>query len=1485
MWISDTSIKRPVFATMFIASFLVLGVVSMTRMGVDLFPDVSIPFVNIATVYPGASPEEVESLVSKPIEDAVAGIEGVKRVESNSNESFSRVGIEFNLNVDAQGAAAEVREKVSAIRFKLPKEVEDPTISRFDVAALPIATYAVSSPLPADQTRLLVEDAVKPLLQQIEGVAAVEVNGGLVREVQVNLDPRRLEALQLPITAVADALAAANIDLPGGKITAAGQNVTLRTKGEFKRLDEIAGVILRSVGGSTVRLRDVAAISDGYQDRISTTRLNGVDAVSFAVRKQAGGNTVAITNRINAMLKANAGTFADLTIKPVHEDATFIRANVADVKTNIIFGGLMAVLIVFVFMRDWRSTLVTSLALPTSVIATFFFMWIAGFSFNMMTMMAISLVIGILIDDAVVVRENIYRHMEQGEDAMTAARRGTTEIGLAVMATTFTILSVFLPVGFMQGIVGQFFKSFALTVAFAVAMSLIVAFTLDPMLSSRFVRYVPPEERMRTRFGRTMEAWGRVYDRLDRFYQVVLRWALARPYRVVAAAGTVFVASLFSLNVIGTEFMPSEDRGKFNVMVELQPGVSFDEAVARIGSVEKAVLAVPEVRQVFSTIGQNGEPRKTQIQVMTTARNQRRRSLDAIKSELRKTLGGIPFVTARVTDPAFMQGAPVVQPINVFVRGNDMAELRRINDSLMQGISRISGAVDISSSLVSGQPEMVARVDRGRAADMGYSVGAVAMQLRSMVEGVVPSRLRDGGHEFDIRVRLAPAFRNDFGAIGLAPLYSPTGALVRTSDLVRMEPGVGPSGIDREQRVRQARIGVDMHGRSLGEVTADIQRLIRDMKIAPNIQVGFVGDVEMMQETANGMMLAMLLAVAFIYIVLASQFESFTEPLIIMLALPLALVGALLMLLVTGQHLGLPAMIGIVMLLGLVTKNAILLVDLTNQLRREKGKSVVEAILEAGPIRLRPILMTTMAMILGMLPSAFGVGEGGEFRAPMALATVGGLITSTVLTLVLVPVAYMLLDRVIVRLKAWRLAPSPSVARAVRVGAVVLVVVVLGGVLAVARAFAQPPAVSSGSGTERASAPGRTLTFDEALRLALERNQELKVAAARVQESNGRVAEAKAEFLPTVDVSYMWTPYQEAAALRFPAGLFGPTEQKFRANFVRDNVLRVDVTQALYTGGRLVNALAASASMQEASRQQLERARQTIELRVVEAYYGALLSQQGIRVAEDGVRRAERYRALAKARFDAGTVARLDVLRADVEVSQQRVLLIRARSSADTSLQALRAILSLTDGAPLELVGTLDQPMAVPPSDELLGKLPTRHDVRALTAQKDSAERMKAFALAGARPTLAVTGNIQYQEDSWKQMWNRDNRSYQAALVVKIPLFAAPRAAAQRATAESQARQAQHGIEATLDAGRLEILSAYREFEATREIVSTQQKAVELAREGLSIAEVSYENGVITSSELNDARLSLVETEWALMQAKYYVILAAARTKFAAGLS
>jgi outer membrane protein TolC len=656
---------------------------------------------------------------------------------------------------------------------------------------------------------------------------------------------------------------------------------------------------------------------------------------------------------------------------------------------------------------------------------------------------------------------------------------------------------------------------------------------------------------------------------------------------------------------------------------------------------------------------------------------------------------------------------------------------------------------------------------------------------------------------------------------------------------------------------------------------------MQGVTLPANFEWGFAGDVEMMQEAGAAMGLALLLATAFIYIVLASQFESFLEPFLIMTALPLALVGALLALLLTGRNIGMPAMIGVVMLMGLVTKNAILLVDLTNQYVRE-GLSVKDAILKAGPVRLRPILMTTIAMILGMLPSAVGTGEGSGFRSPISIATIGGLITSTLLTLVVVPVSYLLLSRAVERIKALRATPA-RVPQAVRVAGVILIVAVLGWLLSTTSAFAQP----APSAAARQADTGGTLTlsFDQALERALSSNEGLKVAKEQVAETQARVQESKTNFLPSVNLGYTYTPSQKFPLIRIPAGIFGPNEQTFQAAFARQNSLQLFINQPIYTGGRLMNAYGISSSTFDASKLALERTQQEIEYRVVETYYAALMNERGVAVADEQVRLSERQLELAKARFESGTVARLDVLQAEVELANAKARRIQAKAQVDTAMQALRSVLSLPQTQALKLEGSLDEPVVGHAREELDQRLPQRPDLQAFAARRQAAEYASNLAMGEWKPSLSFVGNMQYQQDQLGSLLKNDNQSYTFGVQLNVPLFSAPGAAARRSQAQSQMKQAEHGLRYATDNARLELESAWTALEASAEVVTTQEKALELARESVQIAQVSYENGVITSAELNDAQVRLLQTEWLLMQAKYARITAAARAKVAAGIS
>ncbi len=1033
MFLSEISIRRPVFTVMVTVALMTLGFMAARSLGVDLFPDVSFPIITVVTPYPGAGPEEVEQLVTKQVEEQVSSINGVDEVRSYSRDSVSTVVIQFKLEADIKQAANDVRDKVAAIRGKLPRDIKDPIVQRVDPTAAPVLTYAISSSRDAAETRRLAEDVLKPRLEAVDGVAAVNVVGGLEREIHVYADRHQIEAQGLSLAGLAQQLGADSFDLPAGRINAGKTELSVKTLGRFRDVDELRSMaVATAANGSQVRLGDVARVEDGYAEARVRARVDGRDAVALEVQKQGGSNTIQIADSVyKALAEARPALPADVKIATVMDQSSFIRRNVHSVKEAILFGGAMAILVIFLFMLDWRSTLISSLALPTSVVTTFFFMWWFGFTFNMMTLMALSLAIGLLIDDAVVVRENIYRHMERGEDPITAARRGTAEIGLAVMATTFTIVAVFLPVAFMGGIIGRFFRQFGLTVTAAVLVSLFISFTLDPMLSARVVRAIQPGHHERLRQGRFSGPVIRALDALDAWYRGVLAWSLAHKKTVVALAAALFFGSLgLAGKFMGKEFMTPEDRGEFNVALELPAGTSLDETDRVATEAERIMRSNLEVRSFYTIVGigqsSSEEANKARLRVYVSKKNERKISQWVVQEDLRRKLTANPGLKATFSDVQMVEGPSQELPVTLYVRGDDYAKLQAAARDAVDVVKRIRGTKDADMSYRPGRPETQIRVDRARAADLGASVGAVGATARLALEGEVVAKYRQGDRDYDVRLQLSPEDRSTVAT--LADLTVPAGGrrvgaaapqgtrLVRLSDVADVVGGSGPATIERMNRQRQIIVTANVESRPLGDVVADFDAA-RPKLARPGVSYVFGGQAKRMEETFQNLGLALLLAVIFIYFVLASQFESFIHPFTIMTALPLAIVGALLLLFIAGFPLGMPAMIGVILLLGLVTKNAILLVDLTNELRA-KGKGMIEALLEAGPTRLRPILMTSAAMVLGMLPSALARGEGSEFRAPMSIAVIGGVITSTFLTLVVVPVVYTWFDRLTLKRKS-----------------------------------------------------------------------------------------------------------------------------------------------------------------------------------------------------------------------------------------------------------------------------------------------------------------------------------------------------------------------------------------------------------------------------------------------------------------------------------
>jgi hydrophobe/amphiphile efflux-1 (HAE1) family protein len=1029
MNLSEIAIKRPVFTVMVTVALMVLGIMGLARLGTDLFPDVSFPVVAVNVPYPGASPREVEQLVTKPVEDAVVSLNGIDRLKTTSREGLSTTVIIFKLGVDLQDAATQVRERVAQTRFKLPNEVKEPSVARFDVGAAPILTYTLSGAgksLP--ETGQFARDVIKPALEQVDGVASVEVKGGAQREVHVDLDKAKIDSLGISTLAILEQIRRQNLNVPAGHYDEGVREISVRTVGELKSVDEIRSLIVATAqDGSSVRLSDIARVEDGFEELRTRIRVNGEPAVAFDVLKQSGTNTIAVNDAVRAKLAQVEKTFpAGMRADLIIEQARFIRENTHEVEVSIVFGGAMAILVILFFMLDLRSMLISSIALPTSVVSTFFVMYVLHFSLNMMTLLALSLAIGLLIDDAVVVRENIQKHLERGEDPRAASLKGTKEIALSVLATTLTVVAVFVPVAFMTGIVGQFFRQFGLTIVAAVLVSLFVAFTLDPMLSSRFSK--AHVHGARDRFAGVKRPFEAFFSGLENTYRVVLKWAVRRKLVVGGIAIASFVLMFPIAGLTGVDFVNQEDRGQFVVDIELPAGTKLSETGATLQPAETKMMADKRFTTILSTLGPNGEVNKVKWRIVALPKSARKESLGELRDVARDTIAKMaPGARVVITDPPFVEGAATEAPIMVQVRAPDYDTLAPLAKQFETALKAVPGVTDVDMKYTPGQPELRVAVDRDRAARAGVPVAEVALALRAAIEGDEAGKLRQGKDDVPIRVRLDKGDRATMDSVLQMTIWTPKGP-VALADLAVVEHGEGPSAIEREDRERQIVIWAAPKGRSLGELVPEMNAAFAKIKMPPGASFHFDGQVRQMQESNSAMGVAFLLALVFIYIVLASQFESFLHPVTIMATtLPLAAVGAIVGVFLSGTTLAMGSFIGIIFLLGLVTKNAILVVDRAIVRVRDQGETPLQAILEAGPERLRPILMTSAAMVLGMLPTALGRGEGSEFRSPMAIAVIGGVVSSTVLSLLVVPAFYLAVEGVKARVRVARGLPPHSI--------------------------------------------------------------------------------------------------------------------------------------------------------------------------------------------------------------------------------------------------------------------------------------------------------------------------------------------------------------------------------------------------------------------------------------------------------------------------
>src|SRR5216684_3374646 len=884
MSLSAVAIKRPVFTSMMSVCLLVLGLMGLKRLGTDLFPDVSFPVVTVTTVYRGAGPGEIENQVVKPIEDAVAGISGIDKIHSFSRENAGVVFVQFKLSENLDRAVQEVRDKVASVTNKLPKDADAPLISRVDVGAAPILTYAMSSSLDSQKTRKIIEDRLQPALQQLDGVAEVRVTGGDVREIQVDIELDRARAAGTSPYEIAQRIGAENLNLPAGRLSLGPTELTVRTLGEFRNAEEIRDLPV-SVGktGSQVRLGEVAAVTDGVAERRTVARLNGQDAIIVEIVKQPGSNTVQVADQTKAKLAEMLPALGhDFKTTLLIDQSELIRANAEEVYIALFFGGAMAVLIILFFLLDPRGTFISSLALPTSVIGTFFVMFVLGYTLNQMTLLALSLAIGLLIDDAVVVREAITHRLDRGEEPAVAASRGTKEVGLAVLATTLSLVAVFVPVAFMPGIVGQFFKQFGITISAAVLISLFISFTLDPMLSARLVKARKPGEvKKEAKVARVLRE---AFEATERWYERVLRTVLKHKWISFGAAIAVTVVSFALTSGLRSEFLSVEDRSQFIVDLQLPDSASLELTGQRAAEAEKLLRAMPEVKDVYAIIGLNGEANKVKMRALTVPKKARKRGILALKDAARSALAKLPATKVSISDPPAIEGLGDFFPIMVRITGPDLKVLNEQGRWIADALRRIPGTVDVKI-------ELAIAVDRTRAMDLGLSAGQIATQLRLAIDGEVPAKLREGKDETDIRVRLAERDRKNPDRVRGMDLFSPRGVR-QLSDVAQVSLQDGPSVIEHENRERQIAVFSQLGtGAALGEVAEKLKAEIGKHPLPAGYSVIYDGQMKTFNEQNEAFSAAFGLAFIFIFMVLASQFESLKHPFTIMVSLPLALIG------------------------------------------------------------------------------------------------------------------------------------------------------------------------------------------------------------------------------------------------------------------------------------------------------------------------------------------------------------------------------------------------------------------------------------------------------------------------------------------------------------------------------------------------------------------------------------------------------------------
>jgi len=1015
MKLSRFSVHRPIFTIMVVLIVIILGGISLIRLPIDLMPDITYPTLSISTDYENASPEEIEELVTRPIEEAMSAVPAVEEVSSVSREGSSRVRVSFAWGTDLDAAANDIRDRLDRVIPRLPDDAERPRLRKFDLASFPVLILGAASNLDPVQMRSIIDDQVKYRIERVPGVAAVDIHGGLDREIHVNLSASKVKALGMPLDQILNRIQAGNVNVPAGTIERGNYEVMIRTPGEYTTLDDIRNAVIAIREGVPIQVRDIASVEDSWEKITRVVRVNGKPGVRLSVNKQSGKNTVEVAKGVLREVEQIDREIPQISLTPIIDTSDYIQRSITNVGSMALYGGGLAVLVLLFFLRNIGGTAIIATAIPISIIATFALMYFGGFTLNIMTLGGLALGVGMLADNAIVVLENIFRRRESGAGSELAAVSGSEEVISPIIASTLTTLVVFLPLIFVRGMAGVMFKQLSLVVGFSLLCSLGVAVTLVPMLAAKML-HLRKRNPVANEAGshKLFSISGRFFTRMEGNYKQLLHFALDHRKLVVASAVLLLAGSLVLIPLVGVELMPNTDEGEVTVNAEMQVGTRLDLLDQKFKTIEAIVRdAVPETKNVVTYIGPSWRRAGSHTGTMRIAlkpQAERSRSSEEIAAALRHKLANIPGVIIRTRAGGGLfilrMGTADADKVQVEIRGYDLDVADVLVEKVKGAVERVDGITDAQVSRESGNPEELIIVDRQKAADMKLTVSVIADMLQTVLSGTRASNYREGGDEYRILVKLRDAERMDLREILDLTLTNADGQPVVLRNVVEVRPRSGPVRIERKDQERIVTVSANISGRDMGSILTDIRENLRSIPVPRDFSIVFAGDYEEQQKAFRELLLSIVLALVLVYMVMACLYESFRDPFVVMFSVPLAAIGVILMLFLTNTTFNVQSYIGCIMLGGIVVNNAILLVDHTNLLRRRDGMALREAIEEAGRRRLRPILMTAMTTALALVPLALGFGEGGEAQAPLARAIIGGLLSSAFITLVFIPTVY-----------------------------------------------------------------------------------------------------------------------------------------------------------------------------------------------------------------------------------------------------------------------------------------------------------------------------------------------------------------------------------------------------------------------------------------------------------------------------------------------